>query len=114
MSIITIVGAGMMGSAMCFPAADNHHEVRLVGTPYDREVVERLKKDGYHLRLERQLPQEVTAYQFEEFRQALQGTDLLISGVPSFGVDWFADNVLSAVPDVLPILSFLISPSYTP
>ena len=38
MSIITIVGAGQMGSAMCFPARSNGHEVRLVGTPLDREI----------------------------------------------------------------------------
>ena len=38
MEIITIVGAGMMGSAMAIPAHDNGHEVRLVGTPLDREI----------------------------------------------------------------------------
>ena len=37
MSIITIIGAGMMGSAMSIPASDNGHEVRLVGTPLDRD-----------------------------------------------------------------------------
>ena len=40
MSIITIVGAGVMGSAMSFPARDNGHEVRLAGTPLDREIIE--------------------------------------------------------------------------
>jgi glycerol-3-phosphate dehydrogenase (NAD(P)+) len=39
MSIITIVGAGMMGSAMSFPARDNGHQVRLVGTPLDRDII---------------------------------------------------------------------------
>ena len=31
MAVITIVGAGMMGSALAFPARENGHEVRLVG-----------------------------------------------------------------------------------
>ena len=29
---ITIIGAGMMGSALAFPAAENGHDVRIVGT----------------------------------------------------------------------------------
>ena len=29
MAIITIVGAGMMGSALAFPARENQNEVRL-------------------------------------------------------------------------------------
>jgi len=29
---ITIIGAGMMGSALAFPAAENGHEVHIVGT----------------------------------------------------------------------------------
>ena len=28
--VITIIGSGMMGSALAFPAAENGHEVRLV------------------------------------------------------------------------------------
>ncbi len=35
MAVITIVGAGMMGSALAFPARENGHEVRLVGTHFD-------------------------------------------------------------------------------
>ena len=32
MSIVTIIGSGMMGSALAFPARENGHDVRLVGT----------------------------------------------------------------------------------
>ena len=46
MSIITIVGAGMMGSAIGFPASDNGNEVRLVGTPLDREIIRHARKTG--------------------------------------------------------------------
>lgn len=105
MSVITIVGAGMMGSAMCFPASDNQHAVRLVGTPYDKEIIQRIQQDGYHSRLQHFLPRTVTAFQFEEIEKALDGCDLLISGVPSFGVDWFAKNVLDIIPDSLKVLS---------
>ena len=40
MAVITIVGSGMMGSALAFPARENGHEVRLVGTHLDREIIE--------------------------------------------------------------------------
>ena len=39
MAIITIIGAGMMGSALAFPARENGHEVRLVGTHLDRDII---------------------------------------------------------------------------
>ena len=40
MATITIVGAGMMGSALAFPARENGNEVRIVGTHLDREIID--------------------------------------------------------------------------
>ena len=40
MAIVTIVGAGMMGSALAFPARENGHTVRIVGTHLDREIID--------------------------------------------------------------------------
>ena len=45
MSIITIIGAGMMGSALAFPARENGHTVRLTGTPLDQEIIREAGKD---------------------------------------------------------------------
>lgn len=90
MSIITIVGAGMMGSAMSGPAADNGHEIRLVGTPLDREIIDSVRETGFHPTLHQQLPAAVAAFQAEELDKALEGAELVIGGVSSFGVDWFA------------------------
>ncbi len=105
MSVITIVGAGQMGSAMSFPASHNGHEVRLVGTPLDRDIISRARQDRWHLNLKRTLPQGVKLYQFDEMNEALNGAELLIGGVSSFGVDWFLENVLSVIPETLPVLS---------
>ena len=71
MAIITIIGAGMMGSAMSFPARDNGHEVRLVGTPLDRGIIDRLRTDRYHPNMKRTLPDGVRFYQIEEMEEAL-------------------------------------------
>ena len=105
MEIITIVGAGMMGSAMAIPAHDNGHEARLVGTPLDREIIDMLQTTGHHKTLKRDLPQGVKFYQIEELDAALEGATLLIGGVSSFGVEWFCDEVLSKIPEDLPVIS---------
>ena len=39
-SVITILGAGVMGSAMCLPARARGHEVRLVGTHLDTAIID--------------------------------------------------------------------------
>lgn len=94
MSIITIVGAGMMGSAMSCPATVNGHEVRLVGTCLDREIIDSVKKNHFHPTLKRPLDPSVKAFQIEELDTALDGCDLIVCGVSSFGVDYFAEEVL--------------------
>lgn len=104
MSIITIVGAGMMGSAMCFPAADNGHEVRLVGI-HNRESIEEVKRCGYHPTLKRKLPDGVKAYHIDGLEEAMNGADLIISGVSSFGVPWFEEHVIPLLPETTPVLS---------
>ena len=39
MSVITFICAGQMASAITFPAMENGHEVRLVGSPLDRDIM---------------------------------------------------------------------------
>ena len=105
MSTVTIIGAGMMGSALAFPLRDNKHEVRLVGTPLDTEIIKAAKVDGFHPTLKRQLPDGIRYFQFDEFKKALEGADLLLCGVSSCGVDWFAESILRELPAAIPVLS---------
>lgn len=105
MSIITIVGSGMMGSALAFPLRANGHTVRLVGSPLDRMIIDGLKASDDHLTLKRRLPSGVSYYQIEEFDAALAGADLLVSGVSSFGMDWFKNEIIPRIPESLPVLS---------
>ena len=104
MDIITIIGAGMMGSAMSFPASDNGYEVHLVGTPLDREIIDEAKKTGYHKTLKTDLCPTVKCYRFEEVSEALEGAKLVIGGVSSFGIDWFAENVMPLMRADTPVL----------
>lgn len=94
MAIITIVGSGMMGSALAFPAAENGNEVRLVGTHLDTEIIENCKKENRHPKFNKPFPKGVKFYQIEELETALAGANAVISGVSSFGVEWFASYVI--------------------
>ena len=105
MAIVTIIGAGMMGSALAFPARENGHEVRLVGTHLDREIIDACRKDDKHPRFDRVFPAGIKYYQIEEVEEAIAGSTFIIGGVSSFGVDWFGDVILPKVPENIPILS---------
>lgn len=102
---ITIIGSGMMGSALAFPARENGNEVRLVGTPLDREIIDNCIRNNQHLKFDRPFPEGVKYYQFEDWKTAVEGADFIIGGVSSFGVDWFLENVLSELDPSIPVLS---------
>ena len=105
MSTIVIVGSGMMGSALAFPARENGNTVRLVGTPLDREIIDAVRATNRHPKFDRDFPAGVEAYQIEQLDEALKDADLVIGGVSSFGVDWFGEEVLPRIPLDVPVLS---------
>ena len=105
MATVTIIGAGMMGSALAFPARENGNEVRLVGTHLDREIIEKCLASGRHPKFNKVFPEGVKYYQIDEVDTAISGADMNIGGVSSFGVDWFGDFILPKIPESTPILS---------
>ncbi len=102
---IVIIGAGMMGSALAFPARENGNDVSIVGTPLDKDIIETSRKTGRHPKFEYDFPEGVKYFQFEEWKEAVKGADFIIGGVSSFGVDWFLDSVLSELDPSVPVLS---------
>lgn len=105
MKKITIIGAGMMGSALAFPARENGNEVRLVGTHLDREIIETCKKTNRHPKFERDFPSGLLYFQIEELSDAIKDADFIICGVSSFGVLWFRDEILPKLKENIPIIS---------
>ena len=95
----------MMGSALAFPARENGHEVRLVGTHLDRDIIDACRKTGQHPTFDRPFPAGVKYFQIEEWKEAVKGCDFVIGGVSSFGVDWFLDTILSELDPATPVLS---------
>ena len=105
MATVTIIGAGMMGSALAFPARENGHEVRLVGSPLDTEIINACKKTGRHPKFVRDFPDGIKYFQTEEMEKAIDGADMIIGGVSSFGVDWFGEEILANLDPAMPVLS---------
>ena len=84
MSTTLILGAGVMGTAFCFPLADSGGKVLLVGTHLDDDWIESMKSTGFHPKLGVHLPQGVEPYAFGEidsaFRHNPLRNPLLLSG----------------------------------
>jgi glycerol-3-phosphate dehydrogenase (NAD(P)+) len=95
MTTVSILGSGIMASALSFPLSDNGHEVRLVGTHLDREIIDSIQETGVHPGLELELPEGVRAYQLEEAEEAFDGAEVVMSGVNSFGVHWASEQLAS-------------------
>jgi glycerol-3-phosphate dehydrogenase (NAD(P)+) len=93
MATVVILGAGMMGSALALPLVDRGHEVRLVGTHLDEEIIESLRARGEHPKLKLALPPEIKAYRHTELDVALIGAEAVALGVNSRGVSWAIDRL---------------------
>ena len=93
MANVAIVGAGFMGSAMAWPLSDNGHQVRLVGTHLDHEIIQSCVEKGFHPKLKRKLPANVKPYFIADLAKALEGVNLIISGVSSPGVHWIGQTL---------------------
>jgi NAD-dependent glycerol-3-phosphate dehydrogenase N-terminus/TOBE domain len=93
MSTVVILGSGVMGSALAVPLADNGHDVRLVGTHLDREIIAAIRATGVHPGLGRELPASVRAYELEELERACADAEIVLSAVNSLGVRWAGERL---------------------
>jgi glycerol-3-phosphate dehydrogenase (NAD(P)+) len=104
MARVTLLGAGMMGSALAVPLADRGHEVRLVGTHLDAEIIDSLKRTETHPKLGCELPREIRPYFVEELGEAILGAEILGVGVSSAGVRWAGEKLAPFVRPEVPIV----------
>ena len=84
-----------MGSAFCVPCADNSHEVYLVGSFLEDELIDEINKlNNFHPILKCQLPKKVNIIKFSEFNKDInKDIDLLVVGVSSKGIDWIGEEI---------------------
>lgn len=105
MAKVLILGAGVMGSAIAVPAADNGHHVRLVGTHLDEDIVAALKRDrAAHPRLNAPLPDSIQPLSIAELQpEHFDDSDLVIIGVSSPGIGWACDRLGEMMREPRPI-----------
>jgi glycerol-3-phosphate dehydrogenase (NAD(P)+) len=105
MSVITILGAGVMGSSMCMPFVDRGHAVRLVGTHLDVQIIDSISGNGLHPKLHVTMPHEVRPFHHGDFGKALgEDTDLILLGVSSAGVSWAIDKLVAHLKKPVPVV----------
>jgi glycerol-3-phosphate dehydrogenase (NAD(P)+) len=104
-TIVSVLGSGVMATALAFPLADNGHEVRLVGTHLDREIIDSIKETGVHPNLDLEIPGSASAFQLEEAERAFDGAEVVMSGVNSFGVRWAGEQLASLLEPGMHVLS---------
>ncbi len=104
MSRVVVLGAGVMGTAFTVPLADSGHEVALVGTHLDAEIVAALRAGGPHPRLGATPHRRVTPHTHDELPRVLAGADLVVLGVSSPGIPWAAAALGPVLTPGLPIV----------
>lgn len=105
MATVSILGSGVMGTALAFPLSDNGHDVRLVGTHLDRDIIESIQETGVHPRLGREIPESVSAYQLEHAEAAFEGAQVVVNGVNSFGVRWAGERLATLLEPGMMVIS---------
>ncbi|HHT41001.1 MAG TPA: glycerol-3-phosphate dehydrogenase [Actinomyces sp.] len=105
MAEIAVLGAGIMATALTFPLTENGHNVRLVGTHLDRDIITSIQDSGVHPNLDLKVNEGVTAYQLEEAEEAFEGVDVVMQGVNSFGVHWAGEHLSKLVKPGMKIIS---------
>jgi glycerol-3-phosphate dehydrogenase (NAD(P)+) len=90
---IAVVGAGLMGTALTFPAADNGHDIYLVGTHLDTEIIDSCQARRFHPRLKREIPPNVQPCYHTQIAEAVQKAEVIGLGVNSRGVHWAAKAI---------------------
>ncbi|HKH39280.1 MAG TPA: hypothetical protein VKA82_19160, partial [Rubrobacter sp.] len=105
MTTVSVLGSGIMATALAFPLTDNGHEVRLIGTHLDREIIDTIKETGVHPGLDLEVPRVAKAFQLEEAEEAFDGANVIMSGVNSFGVRWAGKQLSSLLKPGMHVLS---------
>jgi len=106
MKKIIIIGAGAMGSAFTVPCIDNNNDVTLVGTHLENELITDIKKNkNFHPALKINLHPKLKVERFENLKSVIEnGMDVIVVGVSSIGIKWFAEEISKYYKKKLPII----------
>lgn len=97
MAVITILGAGAMGSALCTPVAKAGWEVRLWGTWLDDHLLDAIEAGKNHPRTDAPFAKGVKTYRSDQLEEALDGANVVVMSVASVGVPKVTEMALDAM-----------------
>ena len=78
---IAVLGAGVMATALTFPAVENGNDVRLIGTHLDDEIIDSIQATREHPVLELKVDERVKAYHFADAAEAVERRQLVRCGL---------------------------------
>lgn len=81
------------------------HKAIPLGTHLDREIIGECLKSNKHPKFDRPFPKGIEFLQIENLEKALADANVVIGGVSSFGVEWFADTVLPVIPESAAVIT---------
>ena len=95
-----------MGSAFTVPCMDNKNDVTLVGTHLENELIIDIKKNkNFHPALKTNLHQKLKVERFENLKSIINnGIDVIVAGISSVGIEWFANEIAKYYKKKLPII----------
>ena len=94
MSNILIIGAGAMGTAFAYPCLDNDHNVSIVGTHLENNLIDKLNTDRFHTGLNLKISEKIKFFKHETISNFFsKQIDLIVIGVNSKGINWIADKL---------------------
>ena len=97
MAVITILGAGAMGSGLCTPVRKAGWEVRLWGTWLDDHLIDACEAGKPHPRTKVPLAEGVKLYRAAQLDEALNGADVVVMSVASVGVPKVTEMALAGI-----------------
>lgn len=97
MAIITILGAGAMGSGLCTPVSKAGWEVRLWGTWLDDHLLDACEAGKPHPRTQIPLAKGVKLFRSKDLPNALEGADVVVMSVASVGVPKVTEMALEGI-----------------
>lgn len=94
MKNILILGAGAMGTAFAYPCSDNKHNISIVGTHLENEVIDELNSKRFHPGLNLKVLKEINFFKHELIKEAFEKKpDLIVLGISSKGIVWASDEL---------------------
>jgi glycerol-3-phosphate dehydrogenase (NAD(P)+) len=97
MSVITILGAGAMGSALATPLTEAGWETRLWGTWLDDHLLDACEAGDPHPRTNVALAEGTKLYRSGQLDEALDGADAVFLAVASVGIPKVTEMALAGI-----------------